>query len=137
MQLEALGLSDGEPEDPGPPIEEMHDVWNDELGSSRRLNLTEKRRTKYRLLFEEHLEEMDRPVVAFRAILRRVQMSDHHMSDRGYQMPESLFRNPESREAWIERTLSAARAGGTPDAADRQLERKKRRIFERLKDGGG
>ena len=36
----------------------------------------------------------------FRGILKAVKASEHHMKERAWQMPESLFRNEERRERW-------------------------------------
>lgn len=102
----------------------MHEIWHEELGyDGHPLKLTEKRRKKYRRLYEEHLEAAPRPEVAYRAILRRVQESDHHMSERSYQMPESLFRNEERRDQWVQRTVEWLRKGGKTGKKARQREK--------------
>lgn len=101
-------------------LREMHEVWHEELGiEGHRIKFTEKRQTKYRRLYEEHLQQLDRPVMAWRAILKCVQASDHHMSRRNYQMPESILRNPERREQWFMEALEAVRTG-TLDAEERK-----------------
>jgi hypothetical protein len=38
----------------------------------------------------------------FRSILRAVKRSEWHMSNRAYQMPESLFLSPERRDRWTQ-----------------------------------
>ncbi len=89
-----------------PPIW-MHLIWNEELGSSQQLRLTAKRRQKYTALFEEQLKEAPDPKLAFRVILRAVKRSPHHMSERDYQMPESLFSDENRRDKWVQKTLHA------------------------------
>ena len=37
---------------------------------------------------------------AFKGILKAVKSSEHHMKERAWQLPESLFRNEERRERW-------------------------------------
>lgn len=77
-------------------------VYLEELGGNgRQPSLTDKRRKKLNALDEEHLpDDPDDASDKFRAILNAVQDSDHHMSERDYQMPESLFRNAERRDRW-------------------------------------
>lgn len=87
-------------------------IYLDELGGNgRQPSLTEKRRKKLGLLGEEQLSGEDDPEETFREILRTVQASDHHMSQRSYQMPESLFRNEDRRERWTLQALD----GGPPE----------------------
>lgn len=114
------------------PVRWMHEVWHEELGiDGHEIQLTDKRKTKYRKMYEEQLEETKDPERAWRLILRRVQMSDHHMSERSYQMPESLLRNAERRETWVQRTLEAARSGrNSPRRRKRQA--KKDRMYEAI-----
>jgi len=98
-----------EPED---PTTWMHEIWHEELGiDGHPIRLTDTRRTKYRAMYREQLADLDQPRVAWRLVLRRVKASEHHMSERAYQMPESLLRNPERRETWVQRTIDAARSG--------------------------
>jgi len=76
-------------------------VYLEELGGSgRKPALTDKRRKCLTRLLDEQLGHEDDPPEAFRKVLLAVKASDHHMSERAYQMPESLFRNPERRERW-------------------------------------
>lgn len=109
------------PSRPSGPQKWMHDIWHEELGiEGYSIKLTNKRRKKYRKLYDEHLADAPRPRVAFRAILRRVQQSEHHMSERSYQMPESLFVNEERRDQWVQRTLTWLRQGGKTGKSEAQ-----------------
>lgn len=100
-------------------------VWLEELGGSgRRPSLTEKRRKVLEALHREQLAGEPDPLEAFRAICRAVKASPHHMETRAYQLPESLFRNPERRERWA---LDGAAANGkgatTPSPAPQPTRR--------------
>lgn len=112
----------------------MHDIWHDELGlKNRRIKLTPKRRTKYKKMWDEQLAETSEPKRAWKMILKRVQMSDHHMSERAYQMPESLLRNAERREQWVERTLDLA-AKRTTNPATQRAKAKAERLYQYLEE---
>jgi uncharacterized protein YdaU (DUF1376 family) len=85
-------------------------TWIEELGGRPpHPRLTAKRRQKLAALASEHLVESTDPVADFRALLRAVKASEHHMSKREYQMPESLFVSEERRDTWMQK----ARANGT------------------------
>ena len=102
--------SDGEGSD---VVVDMWAVWLDELGGGgRKPKLTAKRKQKLRELFAEQLSDADDPVALFRRILHAVKRSDHHMSDRAYQMPESLFRNQERRDRWTTKAFPSANGNG-------------------------
>ena len=89
-------------------ITAMWDVWVDELGGAgRKPAFTPKRKQKLRDLFTEQLSDAEDPVTLFRRILKTVKRSDHHMSDRAYQMPESLFRNQERRDRWTAKAFAS------------------------------
>jgi hypothetical protein len=91
---------------PDEPVVDLWGVWLEELGGTgRKPTLTPKRKQKLRDLYREQLSELPDPLDGFRRILRAVQRSDHHMSDRAYQMPDSLFRNPERRDSWAQKGL--------------------------------
>jgi hypothetical protein len=83
------------------------------------LHLTASRRDKLDALHAEQLKNAPDPLALFTAVLRAVRASEWHMKDRAYQMPESLFKNPERREQWAEkgRALLNGKAapGGTHD----------------------
>jgi hypothetical protein len=88
-------------------------IYLEELGGTgRQPSLLSGRLKKLSLLYAEQLSDEDDPEAAFRAILREVKASDHHMSNRDYQMPESLFRNEKRRERW---TLKALENGRRPE----------------------
>lgn len=91
-------------------VDDAWQVYLEELGGDRRKpTLTETRRQKIAKLYREQLSGSDSPVADFRSILWAVKASDHHMSERAYQMPESFLRNPERRERWTLKALD----GGT------------------------
>lgn len=92
------------------PAQWMHEIWHEELGSGRRISLTDSRRKKYRAMYAEQLADAPDPRLAWRVVLRAVKRSDHHMSERSYQMPESLLRNADRRDTWVERTASMIEA---------------------------
>lgn len=90
------------------PVSELWNIWTEELGGDPpqpKLS-TGKRRAVLRSLFDEQLRKTDDPPATFRAICQAVKRSDHHMSDRAYQLPESLFLNPERRERWTIEALN-------------------------------
>lgn len=88
-------------------------VFLEELGGNgRQPKLTDKRRKKLAALHEEQLAGSEDPVAEFRAIVRELKASDHHMSKRAYQMPESFLRNPERRERWTLEALEGPPNGG-------------------------
>lgn len=101
---------------------ELWTIWLDHLGGNgRQPTLTDKRRKKLDALLDEQLTtdpDLD-PLKLFGAILEAVTASDHHMSERAYQMPESLFRNAERRERWTLAGLEVLEHGtGGMDAPD-------------------
>jgi hypothetical protein len=94
------------------PAEWMHALWNEVLGNGRDLALTPARRTKYREMFEEQLQDSSDPVMAFRAVLVALTRSDWHMSKRAYQFPESFLKNAERRSQWLETAREMVQTGG-------------------------
>ena len=85
----------------------LWEVWLEELaGSGPKPSLTHKRKQALNALYEEQLATAGGdPAVLFRGMVRTLKASDHHMSNRAYQMPESFLRNPERRESWYLRSL--------------------------------
>lgn len=80
----------------------MWGIWLEELGGEPphpKLS-TGRRKQSLELLYREQLRHLPDPIDAFRRICWAVQASEHHMSNRSYQLPESLFRSPERRERW-------------------------------------
>lgn len=83
-------------------VDGMWRVWLQELGGDPpHPKLTAKRKKLLSAFADEQLDEDKEPLDAFRAVLKTVKRSDHHMSQRSYQMPESLFRNEERRDRWM------------------------------------
>lgn len=98
--------------------DELWAVWIDELGGRKpHPKLTEKRRRYLYLLFKEQLDNGS-PTVLFRKILKAIKQSSHHMKERNYQLPESLFRNEERRESWAYK--GASKTSETNHAVSRQ-----------------
>ncbi len=98
------------------PVSELWSVFLEELGGDgRQPSLTDSRRKRLAALYAEQLEGEDDPPEAFRWILRAVKASDHHMSTRAYQLPESLFRNAERRERWTLDGLALRNGKGHDD----------------------
>ncbi len=98
-----------------PPLSDLWEVFLEELGGTRPPypKLTTERRKKLSALHDEQLIATSDPLSTFRAILRAVKASPHHMANRQYQMPESLFRNPERRDVWMQRaSANGARESG-------------------------
>lgn len=105
-------VPDGTPPEPD-PVPGLWSVWIDELGGkSPQPKLTSQRRKCLRLLYREHLKREEDPPERFRKILRAVKASEHHMSKREYQMPESLFRSEERRDRWYQASLNGAGPSG-------------------------
>lgn len=114
-----------------PPYQEIHDVFLDELGGDPPYpNLTPKRRKKYRKLWDEHLAQLDDWQSVWRSLLQSLKSSDHHMSERSYQMPESFLRNEERRDRWIQKAYEHLNGGGQMSDADRRLMRRRRELDE-------
>ena len=98
------------------PVVCLWQVWVEELGGNPpHPKLTDKRKKVLAALYREHLKAEPDPPARFRSICRAVLASDHHMSVRAYQMPESLFMNPERRERWY---LEGGEAQDPKGAAD-------------------
>lgn len=84
------------------PVSDLWEIWLSELGGNgRKPTLTAARSKALSRLWHEQLAGEEEPMEAFRRVLRAVQRSDHHMSQRAYQYPDSLFRNEERRDRWM------------------------------------
>lgn len=98
---------------PDEPVIDLWDVFLEELGGSgKQPRLTDKRKQKLRALYDEQLKSEDQPTEAFRRILRAVKKSEHHMGNRSYQMPESLFRDESRRDGWMQKSLQNGSTNG-------------------------
>ena len=86
-------------------------IWVEELGGKQPHPRLTPRRTQVlvKLYSEQLTKHPGDPLVLFRAGLREVKKSKHHMSVRGYQMPESLFRNVERSERWVLEAVSKSK----------------------------
>ena len=105
-----------------PPISDLWDVFLEELGGDGRPpTLTRSRREKLRLLRDEYLGDLPDPLARFRSLLQAVKQSEHHMSVRDYQMPESLFKNRERRDKWAVKAEAYERGPPELSAADRRI----------------
>ena len=98
---------------PGFSATEMWTVWLEELGGKPpHPKLTDDRKTKLGLLWDEQLCGQDTPLACFRSILRAIKASGFHMSKRAFQLPESTFKNENSRDKWAIEARSNGRARG-------------------------
>lgn len=113
------------------PVEWMHEIWHQVLGyDSHPIKLTRARRQKYQAMYEEQLQGVPDPRAAWRAVLVTVTRSDHHMSQRSYQMPESILRNEERRDRWVQQAIDELR--DNPDTkSNRRREEMLRALEER------
>jgi len=107
---------DGESYRPKPKVapaeaQTLWDIWLEELGGKQPHPRLTQRRTKVlmKLYSEQLIKHQGDPLVLFRAVMREVKKSKHHMSVRGYQMPESLFRNVERSERWVLSAVSKSK----------------------------
>lgn len=100
-------------------VNELWTVFVEEM-DGQQLTLTKKRRKKLEALHAEQLEDDPDPPAALRRILQAVKSSEHHMSNRDYQMPESLFRNEERRERWALKAMEvvSVKSSATMSAAE-------------------
>ena len=106
-----------------PPISELWNIFLEELGGEGRPpTLTRARREKLRLFRDEYLQAVPDPLGRFRSLLRAVKQSEHHMSVRDYQMPESLFANRERRDKWaMKAEFYESGDPNRPSSADRRI----------------
>jgi hypothetical protein len=101
--VEGSKSPNGDSSETKPPVSEIWGVWVEEFaGTGRPPLLTRKRKQVLLALWREHLRRTDDPVALFRSICHAVKRSDHHMSKREYQYPDSLFRNEERRDRWTQ-----------------------------------
>lgn len=104
------------------PVSELWKIWLDELGGTgKQPTLTTKRKEKLKALWAEHLADSENPVETFRKILKAIKASDHHMSQRAYQMPESTFVNEERRDRWAMQAGNPNTNGKHPKVSGRVL----------------
>ena len=82
-------------------IKELWSAYLEELGGKgNQPTLTAKRKEVLGLLYEEQLKGDDNYMDTFRNILKAVRSSEHHMKERAWHLPESLFKDQERRERW-------------------------------------
>jgi hypothetical protein len=97
-------------------------VWLEELGGKPpHPRLSKKRRSYLEQLAREQIRRRRNDHDALelmRNICRAVKRSDHHMSQRSFQLPESLFVNAERRERWVLEAIGAS--GPSPSNRTRQ-----------------
>lgn len=130
----ALRLDVGVEPEPEPP-EWMHEVWHEVLGiDGHPIKLTDTRRQKYKAMYDEQLADAPDPRVAFRAVLYAVTKSEHHMSQRSYQMPESLLLNEDRRERWVQTTIDVLSNGARP--RDRARSQRREELLAYLRERG-
>ena len=98
----------------------MWSIWLEELGGEPpHPKLTGDRKKTLGLLWEEQLRDQDKPLACFRSILRAIKASEFHMSKRAYQLPESTFKNENSRDKWaIEGRANGTRRSRNMTAAE-------------------
>jgi hypothetical protein len=112
------------------PVSAMWDLWIKRLGGDgRKPKCTQKRKAALRRLYLEHLKNEPDPLAMFDEVLHAVIRSDHHMSKREYQFPESLFRNEDRRDRWVQMAVSPSQNGGG-DFAQQELERHQKAIAD-------
>ena len=93
-------------------VDSLWGVFLEELGGNKpHPKLTKDRRKKLTALYREQLSSEDDPLDLFRMIMRAVKDSQFHMSNRAYQMPESLFVNANRRDRWVMDARQATPAG--------------------------
>ena len=93
------GLVLPDTEDPA-LIRQLHAMYCEAF--DRALRMIPARKTAYGLLIREHLKNEPDPEALWARVIRAVQGSEHHMSDRRYHDPASFLRNAERREYWIQ-----------------------------------
>lgn len=85
------------------PVSDMWEMWLRRFGGSgRQPTLTGARSKALQKLWDEQLKDEDEPFKTFSKVLDAVKASDHHMSKREYQYPDSLFRNDSRRDRWVD-----------------------------------
>ena len=89
-------------------LDGLWSVFLEELGgASPQPRLTTERKKKLSALYREQLQQEQDAYASFRDVLLTVKQSEFHMSNRKYQMPESLFRNAERRDNWVTESKSS------------------------------
>jgi hypothetical protein len=94
----------------------MWDLWLKRFGDKgRKPTLTAKRKAALRRLYLEQLKNEPDPLATFDEVLSAVIRSDHHMSKREFQFPESLFLNEDRRDRWVQMAVGT-NGNGKPAA---------------------
>jgi len=118
------GLAQGPPAAQREMVEALHKLYNELFG--RRLTLTKARRAAYGCLLFAGLNKEKDPLDKFRKLCRVVQSKEFYMSDLKLHAPESLFRNTDRCESWLEEA-----SGHKPLSPSHAEERKKLSGFVR------
>ncbi len=91
----------------------MWRIWLEELGGKPpQPKLTDDRKKKLGLLWDEQLRDQENPLACFRSILRAIKASEFHMAKRAYQLPESTFRDANKRDTWAIEARANGRVSG-------------------------
>lgn len=110
--------------EPAGPVADMWRMWLERFGGpGRKPTLTAARSAALKRLYDEQLKGESDPMATFGRILDAVQASDHHMSKREYQYPDSLFRNDSRRDRWADIAMNGRHTtrqnGGNPMHVER------------------
>jgi hypothetical protein len=112
------GITQGPPAAQREAVEALHRIYNEAFG--RRLTLTKARRQAYARLLFAGLNKEEDPSRKFDQLCEVIQSKDFYMSDLKLHAPESLFRNTERCESWLEEA-----SGHKPLSVSHAQERKK------------
>lgn len=112
------GVTQGPPNAEREAVENLHKLYNESFG--RRLTLTKSRRAAYGCLLHAGLNKEKELSEKFRKLCRVVQAKEFYMSSLKLHAPESLFRNMDRCESWLEEA-----SGHTPLSPSHAEERER------------